>query len=108
MLDLYQSLGRRSKFYRRLRSNYTCLQALVNNAFVNNAFTWKSSCMIANNAQKLFAQGYNLEVHDVIKYTRKHRATLIISRASWFYLRDVISRSRNRLSSPSKVKFTPC
>ena len=33
--------------------------------------------MIANNAQKqqkLFVQGYNLEVHDVIKYTRKHRA----------------------------------
>ena len=28
-------------------------------------------------AQKLFVQGYNLEVHDVIKYTRvqqKHRA----------------------------------
>ena len=23
--------------------------------------------------QKLFVQGYNLEVHDVIKYTRKHR-----------------------------------
>ena len=23
----------------------------------------------------LFVQGYNLEVHDVIKYTRKHRAT---------------------------------
>ena len=43
--------------------------------------------------QKLFVQGYNLEVHDVIKYTRKHRAInvtknivppilLIISRAS--------------------------
>ena len=33
--------------------------------------------MIANNArkqQKLFVQGYNLEVHDEIKYTRKHRA----------------------------------
>ena len=33
--------------------------------------------MIANNArkqQKLFVQGYNLEVHDVMKYTRKHRA----------------------------------
>ena len=24
--------------------------------------------------QKLFVQGYNLEVHDVIKYMRKHRA----------------------------------
>ena len=79
MLDLYQSLGRRSKFYRRLHSNYACLQAVVNIAFVNNAFTWKSSCVIANNAdkqQKLFVQGYNLEVHDIIKYTRKHCATL--------------------------------
>ena len=42
-----------------------------------------------------------------IKY-RKHRATVIISHASWFYLCDVISRSRNRLLSPSKVRFTPC
>ena len=25
--------------------------------------------------QKLFVKGYNLEVRDVIKYTRKHRAT---------------------------------
>ena len=47
------------------------------------------SSVIANNArktQKLFVQGYNLEVHGVIKYTRKHRAIvrikLIISRAS--------------------------
>ena len=48
-------------------ANYACLQALV-----NNALTWQSSCVIANNArktQKLFIQGYNLEVHDVIKYT---------------------------------------
>ena len=39
--------------------------------------TWQSSCVIANNApkqQKLFVQGNNLEVHDVMKYTRKHRA----------------------------------
>ena len=28
-------------------------------------------------AQKLFVQGYNLEVHDVIKYMRKHRATVL-------------------------------
>ena len=34
--------------------------------------------------QKLFVQGYNLEVYDVIKYTRKHRATVIISRAGRF------------------------
>ena len=35
--------------------------------------------------RKLFVQGYNLEVHDVMKYTRKHhRATVIISHASWF------------------------
>ena len=25
--------------------------------------------------QELFVKGYNLEVRDVIKYTRKHRAT---------------------------------
>ena len=67
-----------------------------------------------------FVQGYNLEVHDVTKYMRKHRttviischcnyrATVIISRASQFYLSDKISRSRNSLSSPSKVRFTPC
>ena len=56
-----------------LSNNYACLQA-----HVNNALTWQSSCVIANNARKtakLFVQGYNLEVHDVIKYTRnKHRA----------------------------------
>ena len=64
---------------------------------VNNALTWKSSCVIANNAekqQKLFVQGYNF--------------TVIISGGSWFYLCDIISRSRNRLSSLSKVRFTPC
>ena len=40
--------------------NYACLQVLI-----NNMLTWESSCMIANNAkqQKLFVQGYNLEVH---------------------------------------------
>ena len=57
------------KCYRRLRNNYACLQALA-----NNKLTWQSSCVIANNArkqQKLFVQGHNLEVHDVIKYTRK-------------------------------------
>ena len=35
--------------------------------------------MIANNARKtarLFVQGYNLEVHDVIEYRRVHRATV--------------------------------
>ena len=56
-----------------LSNNYACLQA-----HVNNALTWQSSCVIANNARKqqmLFVQSYNLEVHDVIKYTRKHRAT---------------------------------
>ena len=38
------------------------------------------SSVIANNArktQKLFVQGYNLEVYGVIKYTRKHRATVL-------------------------------
>ena len=41
-------------------------------ALVNNTLTWLSSCVIANKAQKqqkLFVQGYNLKVHDVIKYT---------------------------------------
>ena len=41
--------------------------------------SWQSSCVIANYArktQKLFVQGYNLEVHIVIKYTGKHRATV--------------------------------
>ena len=68
-----QQKHRAIKCYRRLRNNYACLQALV-----NNKLTWQSSCVIANNAQKqqkLFVQGYNLEVHDVIKYTRKHCAT---------------------------------
>ena len=56
----------------------------------------KVSCLITNNGQKqqqLFVQSYNLEVHDVIKYTRKLATdVLIISRASQL-LRDVISRS---------------
>ena len=84
-----------------LRNNYACLQA-----HVNNALTWQSSCVIANNARKqqmLFVQGYNLEVHDVIKYTQKankYSEKLIISCANQV-LCDVISRSRNRLLSPS-------
>ena len=57
-----------------LKYNYACLQALV-----NNKLTWQSSCVIAINAQKtkLFVQGYNLEVLDVIKYMQK-RATVTI------------------------------
>ena len=57
-----------------LRNNYACLQ---------RAYMTKQLCdssVIANNArktQKLFVQGYNLEVHSVIKYTRKHRATVL-------------------------------
>ena len=69
----YTRKHRAIKYYRRLRNNYACLQVLV-----NNKLTWQSSCVIANNArkqQKLFVRGYNLEVYDVIKYTRKHRAT---------------------------------
>ena len=45
----------------------------------NNVLTWRSTCVIANNAkkqQKLFIQGYNLEVHDVIKYTGKQFTTV--------------------------------
>ena len=56
-----------------VKNNYACLQVLV-----NDALTWQSSCVIANIArkqQKLFVQGYNLEVHDVKKYMQKHRAT---------------------------------
>ena len=63
-----------------MSNNYVCLQALV-----NKVLTWQSSCVIANNAekqQKLFVQGYNLKVHDVIKYTQKHCATVIISHVS--------------------------
>ena len=66
--------------------------------------------MIANNGekqQKLFAKAIILKFTDVIKYTRKHRAvTNYITCKS--FLCDVISRSRNRLLSPSKVRFTPC
>ena len=53
--------------------------------------------------QKLFVQGCNPEEYS----TRKNidRATVIISRASQFYLCDVISISCNRLSSPSKARF---
>ena len=45
-------------------NDYACLQA-----HVNKALTWQSSCVIANKAQKtarLFVQGYNLKVYDVI------------------------------------------
>ena len=31
----------------------------------------------ARKTQKLFVQGYNLEVHNVIKYTRKYHATVL-------------------------------
>ena len=63
--------------------------------FVNNALTWQSSCVIANNARKtakLFVQGYNLEVHDVIKYTRKHRATVTNYRTRTNFRGTYISR----------------
>ena len=73
MLSIHSNLQQAHNRYMRLRNNYDYLQALV-----NNALTWQSSCVIANNArkqQKLFVQGYNLEVHDVMKYTQKHRAT---------------------------------
>ena len=41
--------------------------------------------------QKVFVQGYNPEVHDVIKYTKnimQHRATLIISAGQYQNLDD--------------------
>ena len=58
-----QIFSRRTNRYGRLCNNYDYLQVLV-----NNAITWQTSCVIANDArkqQKLFVQGYNLEVHDV-------------------------------------------
>ena len=57
-----------------LTYNYAYLQA-----FVNNALTWQSSCVIANDArktQKLFVQGYNLEVYDVLS-TRENIVPLL-------------------------------
>ena len=54
------------------------LQALIKRAYMTKQLC--DSSVIANNAQKtqkLFVQGYNLEVHDVIKYTRKHRFTVL-------------------------------
>ena len=36
--------------------------------------------------QKLFIQDYNLEVDDVIKYTRKHRATVIATASCLYHM----------------------
>ena len=44
-----------------ITGTYACLQALV-----NNALTWQSSCVIANNTCNE-SYLYNLEVYDVIK-----------------------------------------
>ena len=41
--------------------------------------------------QKLFVQGYNLKVHDVIKYTRKHRATKCYRRLRNNYGKSAVS-----------------
>ena len=63
-----------TKCYKRLHNNYACLQVLI-----NNMLTWQSSCVIANSTQKqqkLFVQGYNLEIYDVIKYKQKHSVTV--------------------------------
>ena len=48
MLIFQQAL----KVYRHLHNNYACLQALV-----NNVFTWKSSCVIANNERERRIKG---------------------------------------------------
>ena len=64
-------------------------------------------CQVFAN-QVTFVQGYNLEVHDVIKYTRKHRATVIISRFRATVIISRAGRNSNGLSSPLKVRFTPC
>ena len=63
-------------YIRILVYNTACLYT------VNNTLTWQGSCVIANNArktQKLFVQGYNLEVYDVLKYKGKHRATVTVT-----------------------------
>ena len=72
--------------YRRLPNNYACLQVLV-----NNALTWQSSCVIANNARKTaknICPSIILKVHDVIKYTCENIVPLqlIISHASQFFV----------------------
>ena len=46
-IHTYYSFSRRSKYYRHLGNNYACLQALV-----NNAFTWKSSYVIAKEGER--------------------------------------------------------
>ena len=38
------------------------------------------------NSKRLFVQGYNLEVHDVIKYMEKHYAAVIISCTSQVFV----------------------
>ena len=53
--------------YRRLLTTYMTKQLCDSSVIANNA----------PKTQKLFIQGYNLEVHDVIKYTRKHHATVL-------------------------------
>ena len=58
------------KMLQALSNNYACLQA-----HVNNTLTWQSSCVIASNARKTANAICSRLVHDVIKYTRKHRAT---------------------------------
>ena len=104
MLSIHNNLSAGTQ---NVTGNYACLQA-----HVNNVLTWQSSCVIANNntrktAKSYLSTGYNLDVHDVIKYMQKHcHMLLIISRASQV-LCDVISRIRNRLSS-LLVRFTPC
>ena len=49
--------------------------------------------MIANNTRKAAINYFNLEVHNVIKYTQKHRATVIISCEAGF-LCDIISMQK--------------
>ena len=64
MLSIHSNLQQAHKPLQALSNNYDYLQALV-----NNVLTWQSSYVIANNArkqQKLFVQGYNLQVHDVM------------------------------------------
>ena len=52
----------------------------------NGWFSQARSQIMLEKQQKLFVQGYNLEVHYVIKYMQKHCATVIISRVSQVFV----------------------
>ena len=75
---------------------------------VNNALTWQSSCVIANNARKTAKASYLSKAIISCNKVREKTLLLYLYHVQARFLCDVISRSRNKLSSPSKVQFTPC